>query len=70
MAFFGVDDLPKRYNSGVDIEYFEEAIELVLEKYREDIDPDRVGLVGVSKGTQLTFDDMLPKKWSQIFNPA
>ncbi len=47
LAYFGVDDLPKRYNK-VEIEYFEEALDLVAE--RDDVDGDRIGIFGISKG--------------------
>lgn len=54
LAFFGVDDLPKRYDDrDVDIEYFEEAIDIAAS--REEVDSKRIGVFGLSKGGDLAL---------------
>jgi len=65
LAFFGVDDLPKRY-SNLNIEYFEEAIDII--RAREDIANDGVGLLGISKGGDiaLSMAAFLPHKIKAI----
>jgi hypothetical protein len=47
VAFYGVDDLPKVYGS-TDVEYFEEALSFATK--RREVDPDRIGVFGSSKG--------------------
>ena len=49
LAFFGVDDLPRRYDkTNMDLDYFEEAIDIATA--RDEIDASRVGILGHSKG--------------------
>jgi len=49
IGYFGVGSLPKRYGD-LDIEYFEDAINLICSKFSENIDKDKVGIMGFSKG--------------------
>ena len=53
LGFFGIEDLPKKYGK-MDVEYFEEAIDMLLERVPR-VDPDRVGMFGFSKGGDLTL---------------
>lgn len=64
LAFFGVPDLPKRYDDGVDLEYFESAIDHVLNTFGDVIDGQSVGIFGVSKGGDiaLSLSAFLPHK--------
>jgi hypothetical protein len=49
VAFFGIGHLPKRYTT-IDIEYFEKAIVTVCKKFPDVIDPEAIGMLGISKG--------------------
>ena len=51
IGYFGIGTLPRRYET-IDIEYFEKAIKLVCQKFPEQIDPDAIALLGISKGRQ------------------
>ncbi|XP_059092453.1 acyl-coenzyme A thioesterase 6-like isoform X4 [Tigriopus californicus] len=54
VAFFGVDDLPRRYKD-IRVEYFEEAIEAAVLAGQGQIDRERVGIVGTSKGGDVAL---------------
>ena len=50
-AFFGVGDLPKRYEL-IDIEYFEEAVDAAVAHAPDDIDGEKIAAQGFSKGME------------------
>jgi hypothetical protein len=53
VGFFGVSpSLPKRYST-IDIEYFEKAINVVCNKFPDEIDASAIGMMGISKGLPL-----------------
>lgn len=54
VGYFGVGTLPKRYGD-IEIEYFEKAINLVCQKYPKEIDEKNIGIVGISKGGDITL---------------
>lgn len=54
LAFFGVDDLPKRYKE-IRVEYFEDAIEAAILAGQGHIDQKRVGIIGNSKGGDVAL---------------
>ena len=54
LAFFGVDDLPPIYTTdGMDLEYFEEAVDYVLGL--PEVQPKRLGLFGLSMGGNISL---------------
>ena len=54
LAYFGVEDLPLIYSSqGLDLEYFEAALDYVLSL--PEVFPKKVGLYGMSHGGSLTL---------------
>lgn len=52
LAYFGLDGLPDELD-GIPLEYFERALEWTREQ--PFVDPDRIGIVGVSKGGELAL---------------
>ena len=58
LAFFGVKGMPnKNYqDSPIKVEYFEEAVEFLQQC--DDIDPERIGVFGLSKGGDLALSMM------------
>lgn len=54
LAFFGVDDLPPIYTTdGIDLDYFEEAVDYVLAL--PEVQPKRLGLFGLSMGGNISL---------------
>ena len=54
LAFFGFDDLPPIYTTdGLDLEYFEEAVDYVLAL--PEVQPKRLGLFGLSMGGNISL---------------
>ncbi len=54
LAFFGVDDLPPIYTTnGMDLEYFEEAVDYVLAL--PEVQPKKLGLFGLSMGGNISL---------------
>lgn len=52
LAYFGSESLPKTLTN-IPLEYFEKAIQYL--KQQEGVDPNRIGIIGVSRGGELSL---------------
>lgn len=61
LAYFGIGSLPQGL-SRIPLEYFEHAIGWI--RAQEGVDPERIGVVGVSRGAELAL--LLGSRWPEI----